>query len=83
MRFEIDTGRQIRIYNEIEARGEQIGDLPFASEDRGTPVADRRQPRRRLARRGLADRSLADGEPVVRAFEIDGIEVAEVELVVE
>ena len=86
MRFEIDSRDQIRIYERDRgARARRSGDLPLASEDRGAAVADRRQPARLAGGRGSlwVICSLADDEPVVRAFEIDGREVEEVELVVE
>ena len=51
LRFQIDSRDQIRITNEIEARGEEIGgDLPLAPEQRGLSVADRRQPGALVAR---------------------------------
>ena len=74
MRFQIDSRDQIRITNEIEARGEEIAAIYHSHPNsEAAPVADRRQPRP-LAGPGLlwVICSLADDEPVVRAFAIDG-----------
>lgn len=82
MRFQIDSGDQIRITNEIEARGDEIGAI-FHSH----PNSEARpsQTDVNLARwwPGVlwVICSLAEDEPVVRAFAIDGSEVEEVDLV--
>jgi proteasome lid subunit RPN8/RPN11 len=79
MRFQIDARDQIRITNEIEGRGEQIGAI-FHSH----PNSEARpsQTDVNLARwwPGVlwVICSLAEPDPVVRAFEIDGTDVREV-----
>ena len=84
LRFQIDSRDQIRITNEIESRGEEIGAI-FHSH----PSSEARpsQTDVNLARwwPGVlwVICSLAAEEPVVRAFRIDGSEVEEVELIVE
>lgn len=84
MRFQIDSGDQIRITNEIESRGDEIGAI-FHSH----PNSEARpsQTDVNLARwwPGVlwVICSLEPDEPVIRAFNIDGSEVEEVELVVE
>jgi len=81
MRFQIEAADQIRITNEIEARGERIEAI-FHSH----PKSEARpsQTDVNLARwwPGVlwVICSLADEEPVVRAFEIEGAEVDEVKL---
>jgi proteasome lid subunit RPN8/RPN11 len=84
MRFQIDSRDQIRITNEIEARGDEIGAI-FHSHPNSD--AQPSQTDVNLARwwPGVlwVICSLAGDEPVVRAFRIDGAEVEEVELVVE
>lgn len=83
MRFQIDSADQIRITNEIEARGDEIGAI-FHSH----PNSEARpsQTDVNLARwwPGVlwVICSLENDEPVLRAFKIDGSEVEEVELVV-
>ncbi len=84
MRFQIDSADQIRITNEIESRGEEIGAI-FHSH----PNSEARpsQTDVNLARwwPGVVwvICSLENDEAVIRAFNIDGSEVEEVELVVE
>jgi proteasome lid subunit RPN8/RPN11 len=84
MRFQIDSRDQIRITNEIDARGDEIGAI-FHSH----PNSEARpsQTDVNLARwwPGMLwiICSLAEDRPVVRAFRIDGPEVEEVELDVE
>lgn len=84
MRFQIDSTDQIRITNEIESRGEEIGAI-FHSH----PNSEARpsQTDVNLARwwPGViwVICSLETDEPVIRAFSIDGSAVEEVELVVE
>ncbi|MDX6583605.1 MAG: [CysO sulfur-carrier protein]-S-L-cysteine hydrolase [Solirubrobacterales bacterium] len=84
LRFQIDSADQIRITNEIEARGDEIGAI-FHSH----PNSEARpsQTDVNLARwwPGVlwVICSLAAGEPVIRAFRIEGNEVEEVALVVE
>jgi proteasome lid subunit RPN8/RPN11 len=83
LRFQIDSGDQIRITNEIERRGEEIGAI-FHSHPNSAAYPS--QTDVNLARwwPGVLWLicSLADAEPVVRAFRIDDGEVEEVELVV-
>ena len=81
LRFQIDSRDQIRITNEIEARGEEIGAI-FHSH----PNSEAR-PRRPTSTWPAGGPgvlwvicSLAEDEPVIRAFAIDGAEVEEVEL---
>ncbi|HEY8002137.1 MAG: Mov34/MPN/PAD-1 family protein [Vicinamibacteria bacterium] len=83
MRFQIDSRDQIRISNEIESRGDEIGAIYHSHPNsEATPS----QTDVNLARwwPGVVwvICSLAGEEPVVRAFRIDGTEVEEVELVV-
>lgn len=84
MRFQIDSRDQIRITNEIESRGDEIGAI-FHSHPNS--AARPSQTDVNLARwwPGVlwVICSLAEPQPVVRSFEIDGSEVEEVELVVE
>ena len=83
MRFRIDARDQIRIYNEIDGRGEEVAIFHSHPDTEAAPS----QTDINLA----ADWpgaiwvicSLADEEPVLRAFAIDGNRVEEVELVVE
>lgn len=81
MRFQIEASDQIRITNEIEARGEQIAAI-FHSHPNSE--ASPSQTDVNLARwwPGVlwVICSLAADQPVVRGFEIDGAEVREVEL---
>jgi [CysO sulfur-carrier protein]-S-L-cysteine hydrolase len=83
MRFQIDSRDQIRISNEIESRGEEIGAIYHSHPN---SEAKPSQTDVNLARwwPGVlwVICSLAGDEPVVRAFRIDGTEVEEVELVV-
>jgi proteasome lid subunit RPN8/RPN11 len=83
MRFQIDSRDQIRISNEIESRGDEIGAIYHSHPNsEATPS----QTDVNLARwwPGVVwvICSLAGEEPLVRAFRIDGNEVEEVELVV-
>src|ERR1044072_117412 len=84
MRFQIDSRDQIRITNEIESSGDEIGAI-FHSHPNSEAAPS--QTDVNLARwwPGLlwATCSLGADEPVVRAFRIDGSEVEEVELSVE
>ena len=84
MRFQIDSRDQIRITNEIEERGDEIGAI-FHSHPNSEAAPS--QTDVNLARwwPGLlwVICSLAEDEPVVRAFRIDGSDVEEVDLVVE
>ena len=83
LRFRIEAADQIRIYNEIESRGEQIAIFHSHPKTEGRPS----QTDVNLASWWpdvlWVIASLAEAEPVVRAFEIDGVAVAEVELIVE
>ena len=84
MRFQIDSRDQIRITNEIEARGDEIGAI-FHSHPNSEPRPS--QTDVNLARwwPGVlwVICSLAEAEAVVRAFRIDGAEVEGVALDVE
>ena len=84
MRFQIDSRDQIRITNEIEERGDEIGAI-FHSHPNSEAAPS--QTDVNLARwwPGLlwVICSLAEDEPVVRAFRIDGSAVEEVTLDVE
>jgi [CysO sulfur-carrier protein]-S-L-cysteine hydrolase len=84
MRFQIDSRDQLRITNEIEARGEEIGAI-YHSHPHSEAYPS--QTDVNLARwwPGVPWLicSLASEEPVVRAFRIDDGEVEEVELLVE
>jgi proteasome lid subunit RPN8/RPN11 len=84
MRFQIDSRDQIRITNEIEGRGDEIGAI-FHSHPNSEAAPS--QTDVNLARwwPGLlwVICSLAAEEPVVRAFRIEGSEVEEVDLVVQ
>ena len=84
MRFQIDSGDQIRITNEIEARGEEIGAI-FHSHPNSEAYPS--QTDVNLARwwPGMLWLicSLAKDEPVVRGFVIDDGRIEEVDLVVE
>jgi proteasome lid subunit RPN8/RPN11 len=83
MRFEIDSRDQIRINNEIEEAGEELLAIYHSH-----PKTEARPSQTDV---NLAAwwpgvtwviASLAEDEPVLRAFEIDGLAVQEVELVV-
>jgi [CysO sulfur-carrier protein]-S-L-cysteine hydrolase len=84
MRFQIDSGDQLRITNEIEARGEEIGAI-FHSHPNSEAYPS--QTDVNLARwwPGVLWLicSLAEDEPVVRGFAIDDGRIEEVELVVD
>jgi [CysO sulfur-carrier protein]-S-L-cysteine hydrolase len=84
MRFQIDSRDQLRITNEIEARGEEIGAI-FHSHPHSEAYPS--QTDVNLARwwPGVTWLicSLDPEEPVLRAFRIDDGEVEEVELVVD
>lgn len=84
MRFQIDSRDQIRITNEIESRGEEIGAI-FHSHPHSEAYPS--QTDVNLARwwPGVLWLicSLEPEQPIVRAFRIDGAEVEEVDLVVE
>ena len=81
LRFQIDSGDQIRITNEIEARGEEIGAI-FHSHPNSEAYPS--QTDVNLARWWPGVRwlicSLAGDEPVIRGFEIDDGDVEEFEL---
>lgn len=81
LRFQIDSRDQIRITNEIEGRGERIGAI-FHSHPKSEAYPS--QTDVNLARwwPGVLWLicSLAGDEPVIRAFEIDGPRVEELEL---
>jgi proteasome lid subunit RPN8/RPN11 len=81
MRFQIDSADQIRITNEIERRGEQIGAI-FHSHPNSEAYPS--QTDVNLARwwPGVlwVICSLADPDPVLRAFSIEAGEVKEIAL---
>jgi proteasome lid subunit RPN8/RPN11 len=83
-RFQLDSADQIRITNEIEARGEEIGAI-FHSHPNSEAYPS--QTDVNLARwwPGVLWLicSLAGGEPVVRGFAIDDGRIEEVELVAD
>jgi proteasome lid subunit RPN8/RPN11 len=82
LRFQIDSSDQIRITNEIEAAGEEIGAIYHSHPN---SEAYPSQTDVNLARwwPGVlwVICSLADAEPALRGFRIDGSEVEEIELV--
>ena len=84
MRFQIASGDQIRITNEIEARGEEIGAI-FHSHPNTEALPSQTDVNLAAWWPGVAwvICSLAEPEPSVRMFHIDGPELEEVELVVE
>jgi len=83
MRFEIDSGDQIRIMNEIESAGEQLIAV-YHSHPKTEAAPSQTDVNLAAWWPGAVwvIASLAGDEPVVRAFTIDGNEVEEVELVV-
>ena len=84
MRFQIDSGDQIRITNEIEARGEEIGAI-FHSHPKSEAYPSQTDVNLSAWWPGVLWLicSLAEPEPVVRAFRIGDGEVEEVELDVD
>ena len=82
MRFQIDSGDQLRITNEIEARGRRSA-RSSPHQQRGLSVPDRRQPARWWPGVLWLICSLAEDEPVVRGFAIDDGRIEEVELAVD
>jgi proteasome lid subunit RPN8/RPN11 len=83
MRFRIDAADQIRIYNEIEGRGEEVAIFHSHPNTEAAPSQTDINLARDWPGAIWVIASLADGEPVLRAFSIDGSRVEEVELVVE
>ena len=83
MRFRIDASDQIRIWNEIEARGEEIAIFHSHPATEARPSQTDINLATDWPGALWAICSLADSEPIVRVFSIDGAEVEEVELVVE
>ena len=83
LRFRIEAADQIRIYNEIESRGEQIAIFHSHPKTEGRPSQTDVNLAADWPGAVWVICSLADHEPVVRAFEINGNQVAEVELIVE
>jgi proteasome lid subunit RPN8/RPN11 len=83
MRFEIDSGDQLRITNEIEAAGEQLLAV-YHSHPKTEAAPSQTDVNLAAWWPGVVwvIASLAGDEPVLRAFTIDGAEVEEVELVV-
>ncbi len=84
MRFQIDSADQIRITNEIESRGEEIGAI-YHSHPKTEAYPSQTDVNLAAWWPGVAwvICSLGEDEPVIRMFEIDGTAVKEVELVVE
>ena len=83
MRFRIDAADQIRIWNEIEARGEEIAIFHSHPNTEAAPSQTDVNLARDWPGALWAICSLAEDEPVVRVFRIDGGSVEEVELVVD
>ena len=81
MRFQIASGDQIRITNEIEARGEEIGAI-YHSHPNTEAYPSQTDVNLAVWWPGIAwvICSLAGDEPVLRLFRIDGSAVEEVEL---
>ena len=82
--FRSHSGDQIRITNEIEAAGEEIGAIFHSHPNTEAYPSQTDVNLARVVARGSlwVICSLAGDEPVVRAFHIDGRQVEEVELVV-
>ena len=83
MRFRIDATDQIRIWNEIEARGEEIAIFHSHPATEARPSQTDINLATDWPGALWAICSLAEEEPTVRVFRIDGATVEEVELVVE
>ena len=84
MRFRIDAADQIRIYNEIAARGEDVAIFHSHPKTEARPSQTDINLAADWPGAVWVICSLSDqGTPVVRAFLIDGGEVEELELVVE
>jgi proteasome lid subunit RPN8/RPN11 len=81
MRFQIDSRDQIRIANEIEERGEEIGAI-FHSHPNSEAAPSQTDVNLASWWPGVlwVICSLAQDEPVLRAFRIDGSDVEEVQL---
>ena len=82
-RFRIESSDQIRIYNEILGREEEPAIYHSHPHTEGRPSQTDINLARDWPGSPWVICSLADGEPVVRAFRIDGNDVEEVELVVD
>jgi proteasome lid subunit RPN8/RPN11 len=82
-RFRIEASDQIRIYNEIERRGEDVAIFHSHPATEARPSQTDINLARDWPGAVWVICSLAEDRPVVRAFRIDGPEVEEVELVVE
>ncbi len=80
MRFQIDSADQIRIYNEIDVRGEGVA--IFHSHPNTEAYPSQTDVNLAAAWPGAVwvIASLAGPDPILRAFEIDGPSVAEVAL---
>ncbi len=83
-RFEIDGREQIRIHNEIEAAGKELGAI-YHSHTRTEPLPSQTDINFAKGWPGVVwiIVGLADQEPDVRAFTIDDGRVSETELVVQ
>ena len=82
-RFRIESSDQIRIYNEILARDEEPAIYHSHPHTEGRPSQTDINLARDWPGSPWVICSLAEEEPVVRAFQIDGNRVEEVELVVD
>lgn len=83
MRFRIDAADQIRIYNEIDERGEEVAIFHSHPNTEARPSQTDINLAADWPGAVWVICSLAEDEPVVRAFGIDGNDVSEVELDVE
>ena len=83
MRFRIDAADQIRIYTEIDDRGEEVAIFHSHPHTEAAPSQTDINLAADWPGAVWVICSLADEEPVIRAFEIDGSRVTEVDLVVE
>ena len=83
MRFRIAAQDQIRIYNEIDERGEEVA--IFHSHPKTEAAPSQTDVNLAVDWPGAiwVICSLAGAEPVVRAFRIEGPRVEEIDLVVE
>jgi len=80
MRFRIAAQDQIRIYNEIEARGEEVAIFHSHPNTEAAPSQTDINLAADWPGAVWVICSLADDEPVLRAFAIDGPKVEEIEL---
>jgi [CysO sulfur-carrier protein]-S-L-cysteine hydrolase len=83
MRFRIDAADQIRIYTEIDRRGEEVAIFHSHPNTEAAPSQTDINLAADWPGAVWVICSLVEKEPVIRAFEIDASRVAEVELDVE